>query len=95
MGAERLSELERELLGLCALSPETTTLHEEMLESARERGVVEAALKRLVEQGLMRTYRGVYAGKQLSRDGTRAFDRVYEDDWWEVTAAGRQAAHAN
>jgi hypothetical protein len=41
----------------------------------------------------MLTYRGVYAGVQLSRDGS-SVDRVYEDDWWDVTAAGRHAARS-
>jgi hypothetical protein len=87
----QLSNLEHELLQLCSTSPETTTtLHEEMLESPLERSVVESALRGLVDRGLMVTYRGVYAGVHRPRDGTPE-DRVYEDDWWELTPAGQQA----
>ena len=72
----------------------TTTLHEEMLESPLDRRIVEEALRALVDRGLMVTYRGVYGGVQRSRDGTPPFNRVYEDDWWDVTPAGRHAVEA-
>jgi hypothetical protein len=65
-----------------------------MLESPRERDVVEAALHRLADGGLLRTHRGVYDGVQRSRDGTSSSDRLYEDDWWDTTVAGRRAAEA-
>jgi hypothetical protein len=78
----RLSELERELLELASMAGETTTtLDEEMLESSPGRAVVEATLRGLLGRGLMTTNRGVYAGG----------GRVYEDDWWDVTPAGRTA----
>jgi hypothetical protein len=95
VAAEHLSELECELLQLCSMSPETTTtLHEEMLASPRDRDVVAAALHQLADRGLLRTHRGVYDGVQRSRDGTSSFNRLYEDDWWDVTAAGRRAVEA-
>jgi hypothetical protein len=88
--AENLSELDRDLLELCSMSPETTTtLHEEMLESPLDRRLVEAALRGLVERGLMVTYRGVYSGVHRPRGG-QPEDRVYEDDWWELTPAGHE-----
>jgi hypothetical protein len=90
VATERLTELELELLELC-MSPETTTtLHEEMLESPLDRRLVESALRGLVERGLMLTYRGVYGGVHRPREGPPE-DRVYEDDWWELTAAGHEA----
>jgi hypothetical protein len=88
---ERLTELDLELLELCSMSPETTTtLHEEMLESPLGRGLVESALRGLVERGLMLTYRGVYGGVHRPRVGLPE-DRAYEDDWWELTPAGHEA----
>jgi hypothetical protein len=76
------------------MSPETTTtLHEEMLESPLERRVVESALRRLVDRGLMVTYRSAYAGVHRPRGGAPE-DSVYEDDWWELTSAGRQAVRS-
>jgi hypothetical protein len=86
----RLTELELELLELCRTSPETTTtLHEEMLESPLDRGLVESALRGLLERGLMLTYRGVYVGVHRPHAGPPE-DRVYEDDWWELTPAGHE-----
>jgi hypothetical protein len=69
----------------------TTTLHGEMLEAPLERATVQAVLEGLVRRGLMSTSRGVYDGVQRSGDGGHAIGRVYEDDWWDVTAAGRRA----
>lgn len=84
---EPLSELEREVLERCSMAGETTTtLHEEMLESPPDRVTLQSTLRGLVGRGLMTSERGVYAGVQRSRGGS---DRVYEDDWWDVTAAGR------
>lgn len=89
-----LNDLERELLELCAIAAymgeTTTTLHEEMLSEEHGRDVVEAALRSLVDRGLMTTSRGTYGGMQRSRDG-RVEHRVYEDDWWVVTDEGRVA----
>lgn len=87
-----LSDLESELLELCAeathMGETTTTLHEELLSDDHDRSVVEAALRGLVAQGLMTTYRGVVAGTRRSPD-----DGVMgnEDDWWVVTKEGRAA----
>jgi hypothetical protein len=98
VGEERLTELERELIELCSMAGETTTtLHVEMLQSWHERAVVEAALRGLVRRGLMTTQRGSYAGIQRTRPrragGRAAIEQVvYEDDYWDVTPAGRQAA---
>jgi hypothetical protein len=87
--SERLSDLEWELIQLCSMGPETTTtLHEEMVESPLDRHVVESALRGLVDRGLMITYRGLWGGVHRPRDGPPE-DRVYEDDWWELTPAGR------
>lgn len=89
-----LSDLEQELLELCAMAVSsgetTTTLHEEMLSEEHDRAVVEATLHGLVARGLMTSSRGVVAGRQRSRGG-RIEDRVYEDDWWVVTEEGRAA----
>jgi hypothetical protein len=89
-----LSELQEELLKLCAIAPHmgetTTTLHEEMLSEAHDRRVIEASLCSLVARGLMTTSRGTFGGVQRSRDG-REEHRVYEDDWWVVTDEGRAA----
>jgi hypothetical protein len=77
------------------VDPETTTtLHEEMLELPHDRGVVESALRELVDRGLMVTYRGVYGGVHRPRVG-KPENRVYEDDWWGVTPAGRQAVRTD
>jgi hypothetical protein len=77
--AQHLSELERELLELASMAGETTTtLDEEMLESSPGRVTVEATLQGLAARGLMTTTRGMYIG-----------ERTYEDDWWDVTPAGR------
>jgi hypothetical protein len=68
----------------------TTTLHEEMLATVLPRSVVDASLRGLVARGLMTTSRDTFAGKQHLRDGT-VVDREYEDDWWALTDAGREA----
>jgi hypothetical protein len=92
MEADGLSDLERELLELCSMSGETTTtLDEEMLEASPGREVVEATLRGLLGRGLLTTKRGVYAGLQFARDGSRSWHREYEDDWWDVTPSGRRA----
>jgi hypothetical protein len=94
VGADGLTRLERELLELCSIDPETTTtLHEEMLELPHDRAVVEAVLRSLVERRLMVTYRGVYRGVHRPRGGPPE-NRVYEDDWWEVTEVGRRAVQS-
>jgi hypothetical protein len=90
VATERLTELELELLERCSMSPETTTtLHEEMLESPLDRGLVESALLSLLERGLMLTYRGFYVGAHRPRADPPE-NRVYEDDWWELTPAGHE-----
>jgi hypothetical protein len=89
--APQLTSLERELLEICSMSGETTTtLDEEMLKVSPGRPAVDATLRGLAERGLMTTERGRYTGVQRSRDG-RVFNRDYEDDWWDVTPAGRAA----
>ena len=89
-----LSDLETELLELCALAPNmgetTSTLDEEMLEVSPGRITVEASLRGLVTRGLMTTSRATFAGGQRLRDGS-VVDRVYEDDWWVLTDLGRAA----
>lgn len=90
-----LTDLQRELLELCSDDPETTTtLHEEMLELEYDHDVVESALRQLVDRGLMLTYRGVYGGVQRPR-ASAPEGRVYEDDWWDTTAAGRRAVESD
>lgn len=77
----RLSDVECDILETCSMSGETTTtLHEEMLEFSPGRPALLRLLKQLTEEGLLSTSRGVYAG-----------ERIYEDDWWETTSAGRAA----
>jgi len=81
MEAGGLTELERELLELCSMSGETTTtLDEEMLEESPGRETVEATLRGLLARGLLSTRRGLYAGLQFTRDGSRSWHREYEDD---------------
>jgi hypothetical protein len=65
----------------------TTTLDEEMLERSPGRQTVEAALGSLARRGLVTRSRGVYAGQPRCADG----ERVYEDDWWDLSPAGRDA----
>jgi hypothetical protein len=94
-GNEDLSDLERELLELCSMDAEggetTTTLYVEMLESPPDRSTLEATLRRLVDRGLMRTWRGTFGGGQRDRWTRETSNVVYEDDWWAVTDAGRAA----
>jgi hypothetical protein len=68
----------------------TTNLDEALLDESPGRATIEGTVGGLVDRGLMTTKRGIYAGEQRSRDG-HVFNRVYEDDWWDVTAKGRQA----
>jgi len=79
--AQPLSELEREILEYVANSGETTTEIDEELPHSPGRKAVEAALGELLRRGLVTTARGVYASSK----------RVYEDDWWDPTPAGRAA----
>lgn len=89
-----LTELERELLELCSIAPNmgetTTTLDEAMLELSPGRRAVETALRGLVDRALMTTARGTFGGMHRFRDG-REEHRIYEDDWWVLTPAGRAA----
>jgi hypothetical protein len=83
-----LTGLERELLELCSMAGEpTTVLDEGMLERSPGRAELELVLRGLVERGLMTTTRAVNAGDPRRSDG----QRVYEDDWWDLTSAGRAA----
>lgn len=87
-----LTGLERELLECAGTAGETTTtLDEEMLEVSPGRAAVEAALLGLVDRGLMTTEVGIFGGIQRNRDDGRMVRRVYEDDWWAPTPAGRAA----
>ena len=84
----RLTGLERELLELISMAGEpTTVLDEEMLESSPGRSEVEATLRGLLGRGLLITERAINAGAPRRSDG----QSVYEDDWWELTRAGRAA----
>jgi hypothetical protein len=88
MGALELSELERELLELCSMAGEpTTVLDEEMVACSPGRGALEMVLQGLVSRGLMTKARAINAGDPRRCDG----QRIYEDDWWDVTPAGRAA----
>jgi hypothetical protein len=81
-----LSALERELLELCSMAGEpTSVLDEEMVASSPGRGDLELVLQGLVERGLMTKGRAINAGDPRRSDG----QRIYEDDWWDVTPAGR------
>lgn len=83
-----LTDLQRELLELCSMAGEpTTVLDEEMLESSPGRARMESTLRGLVEVGLMTTERAVNGGQPRRSGG----EGVYEDDWWDVTPAGRAA----
>ncbi|MGD1056690.1 MAG: hypothetical protein ABR992_04675 [Solirubrobacteraceae bacterium] len=87
-----LGDLESELLELCAAAPQkgktTATLCEE-LSGDYDCAAVEAGLRGLVEQGLMTTSRGVFAGTQRMRDGHD--ERLGCEDWWVVTEEGHAA----
>jgi hypothetical protein len=83
-----LTGLERELLELCSMAGEpATVLDDEMFERSPGRTELELALRGLVERGLMTTTRALNAGDPRRSDG----QRVYEDDWWALTPAGRAA----
>jgi hypothetical protein len=93
-----LSQFERELLELASnpalMGVSTSDLVDEMLDRPHERIAVEAGLKRLVGRGLTRTERDVGTGvsrpgNMAGRGSGRGMHRVYEDDWWTVTNAGR------
>ena len=92
MDTECLSDLEGELLELCAAAPQvgeaTTTLCEELSDDY-DCAAVEAGLRGLVEQGLMTTSRGAFAGAQSMRDDHD--ERLGYEDWWVVTDEGRAA----
>jgi hypothetical protein len=95
MDTERLTEFERELLEACGEPGEPTTLLCDMLEQPRDRKTVEAALRDLVSRGLLTTERGPYYD-QVVRTGSsgETEDAEYvaiEDDWWDLTTAGRLA----
>ncbi len=79
--AAGLSDLERKLLACLQVGETTTALHEEMLDSPPDRATIEAALRGLVSRGLLTTERGI----DLAPRG------IYQDDWWDLTSAGRQA----
>src|SRR5581483_9049860 len=84
----QLTALERELLDLLSMAGENTTpLEERMLTKSPGRDAVERALSGLAERGLVVHSRGTYIGEPRSFDGVTA----YEDDWWDLTPAGRQA----
>lgn len=88
MEVRELSELERELLELCSMAGEpTTVLDEEMVASSPGREALELVLQGLARNGLMTKSRAINAGDPRRSDG----QRIYEDDWWDVTPAGRDA----
>jgi hypothetical protein len=93
MDTECLSDLEGDLLELCAAAPQigetTTTLCEELSDDY-DCAAVEAGLRGLVEQGLMTTSRGVFAGTQRMQDGHHE-SLGHEDDRWVVTDEGNAA----
>jgi hypothetical protein len=65
-----------------------------LIEHDHDRSAVETALHGLARGGLLSTYRGLYNDVQRARDDpSHAWHRRYEDDWWQVTAAGRRAVH--
>ena len=94
MDSRGLTDLERELLELCAIAPNmgetTVSLQEEMLQGSYDRQAVEGALRGLVSRGLMTTSKGTFAGTQRLKDG-RVVEAVYDDDWWIVSDKGRKA----
>ena len=77
MGAPELSELERELLELCSMAGEpTTVLDEETVACSPGRGALELVLQGLVSRGLMTKARAINAGDPRRSDG----QPIYEDD---------------
>jgi hypothetical protein len=92
MSDAALGPLERELLEICSVSPETTTtLDEEMLAASPGRQALESVLRDLLDRGLMAMFRGTFAGMHRPRDRPPE-ERVFDDDWWETTEVGRGAA---
>ena len=77
MGATELSELERELLGLCSMAGEpTTVLDEEMVASSPGRGELELVLQGLVGRGLMTKARAINAGDPRRLTGSGSMKRL-------------------
>ena len=62
-------------------------LDEEMVVESPGRGDLELVLEGLVERGLMTKSRATNAGGPRRSDG----QRIYEDDWWDVTPCRRPA----
>jgi hypothetical protein len=88
-----LSELERDALECCAdcgFGETTTQLDEGLLKASPGRPALERVLRGLVARGLMTTSRGTFGGSMWVREGRNEF-RIFEDDWWELTDAGRAA----
>jgi hypothetical protein len=78
---EALTELELELLESLQAGETTTCLHEQLLESPPDRATIEITLRGLLDRGFLTTKRGL----DLAPRG------IYEDDWWDLTLAGRNA----
>jgi hypothetical protein len=93
MNEVSLTPLERELLqalGAQSAGETAATLHD-VLAPSPGRIAVETTLRRLLARGLLATDRRTwFGGHQGTRVG-RAIDRVFGQDWWTVTDAGRAA----
>ncbi|MEA2160639.1 MAG: hypothetical protein QOD66_3019 [Solirubrobacteraceae bacterium] len=86
MADSQLTEMGRDLLELAHdLGGGPTTSIVAITELDRQ--IVDESLRRLVDRGFLTTRRAVYAGVRPNARG----ELVYEDDWWDLTSAGRSA----
>jgi hypothetical protein len=93
MNEVSLTGLERELLqalGAQSAGETAATLHD-VLAPSPGLAAIDATLRGLLARGLLATDRRTwFGGHQGTRVG-RAIDRVFGQDWWTVTNAGRAA----
>ncbi len=90
METEGLGAVERELLQRCIFAGgETTTTLDAEMTASPGRPVLEKLLKGLVELELMERMWGMDASLTTDRRRGEISHRVYEDDCWRTTDAGR------
>ena len=91
---ERLTEFERELLQTCVTGQPTTFICD-MLDSQRDREAVEATLRGLASRGLVTSEHDPWGPtrEELVKSGKTDLPEyvTLEDDWWDLTPAGRVA----
>jgi hypothetical protein len=89
-----LSDLECDLLEVCAAAPQTgettTILHGQLVGEGHDRAAVESTLRGLLAQGLMARSSGARAGTRHP-SGARLIDAGDKNDRWVLTDEGRAA----